>query len=207
MIPRAAAEGLADAVDGFCETIAFTREQVRRVFEAARKHGLRVKLHADQLSDAGGAELAAQFEALSADHLEYASEAGVEALAKAGCVAVVLPGAYYFLRETRAPPIDWLRKHGVPMAIATDCNPGTSPSTSILTTMNMACTLFRLTPEEALAGVTSHAATALGFEDRGTLEKGRRADLVVWDADDPVQLSWQIAGQRPRCVVFAGRVR
>ena len=207
MVPRAAAEGLADAVDGFCETIAFTREQVRRVFEAARTHGLRVKLHADQLSDAGGAELAAQFDALSADHLEYASETGVEALAKAGCVAVVLPGAFYFLRETRAPPIELLRKHGVPMAIATDCNPGTSPSTSILTTMNMACTLFRLTPEEALAGATCHAAKALGFENRGVLHKGHRADFVVWDADDPVQLAWQIAGQRPRAVVFGGRVR
>jgi imidazolonepropionase len=207
MIPRAAAEGLASAVDGFCETIAFSREQVRRVFEAAQRHGLRVKLHADQLSDAGGAELAAEFEALSADHLEYANEEGVVALAKAGCVAVVLPGAYYFLREKRAPPIDLLRKHGVPIAIATDCNPGTSPTTSILTTMNMACTLFGLTPEEALAGATCHAAAALGFDDRGTLEEGRRADFALWDAGDPVQLAWQIAGQKPRSVVFEGRVR
>jgi imidazolonepropionase len=166
-----------------------------------------VKLHADQLSDAGGAELAAEFEALSADHLEYANEAGVAALAKAGCVAVVLPGAYYFLREKRAPPIDLLRKHEVPIAIATDCNPGTSPTTSILTTMNMACTLFGLTPEEALAGATCHAAAALGFDDRGTLEEGKRADFALWDADDPVQLAWQIAGQKPRAVVFEGRVR
>jgi imidazolonepropionase len=207
MIPRAASEGLASAVDGFCETIAFTREQVRRVFEAAQLHGLRVKLHADQLSDAGGAELAAQFGALSADHLEYASEAGVAALAKAGCVAVVLPGAFYFLRETRAPPIELLRKHGVPMAVATDCNPGTSPTTSILTTMNMACTLFGLTPEEALAGATCHAASALGLDDRGSLEQGSRADFAVWDADEPVQLAAQIAGQKPRCVAFEGRVR
>ena len=207
MIPRAAAEGLASAVDGFCETIAFTRDQVRRVFEAAQRHGLRVKLHADQLSDAGGAELAAQFEALSADHLEYASEAGIAALAKAGCVAVVLPGAFYFLRETRAPPIDLLRQHRVPMAVATDCNPGTSPTTSILTTMNMACTLFGLTPEEALAGATCHAASALGHRDRGTLEEGQRADFALWDADDPAQLAAQIAGQKPRCVVFEGRLR
>src|SRR5258708_7786758 len=201
MIPHAASEGLASAVDGFCETIAFTREQVRRVFEAAQRHGLRVKLHADELSDAGGAELAAQFEALSADHLEHASEAGVAALAKAGCVAVVLPGAFYFLRETRAPPIELLRKHGVPMAVATDCNPGTSPTTSILTTMNMACTLFGLTPEEALAGATCHAASALGLDDRGTLEQGSRADFAVWDADQPVQIAAQIAGQKPRSVV------
>ncbi len=179
MIPRAAAEGLASAVDGFCETIAFTRDQVRRVFAAAQRHGLRVKLHADQLA----------------------------ALAKAGCVAVVLPGAFYFLRETRAPPIELLRKHGVPMAVATDCNPGTSPTTSILTTMNMACTLFGLTPEEALAGATCHAASALGYDDRGTLEQGRRADFAVWDADDPVQLAAQIAGQKPRYVAFEGRLR
>lgn len=207
MIPRAVAEGLATAVDGFCETIAFDRDQVRRVFETARRHGLRVKLHADQLSDAGGAELAAEFNALSADHLEYASEAGIEALARAGTVAVVLPGAFYFLREERAPPIELLRKHKVPMAVASDCNPGTSPSTSLLTMMNMACTLFRLTPEEALAATTCHAARALGLDDRGTIERGKRADLVIWDADDPAQLSWQIAGQRPRAVLFEGRLR
>ena len=207
MIPKAAAEGLASAVDGFCETIAFSREQVKRVFEAARAHGLRVKLHADQLSDSGGAELAAEFGALSADHLEHASEAGIEALAQSGTVAVLLPGAFYFLRETRLPPIGLLRKHGVPMAIATDCNPGTSPCTSILTMMNMACTLFRLNPEEALAGATCHAAAALGLEDRGTLEAGKRADLAIWDVGHPSHLAWQIAGLRPRAVIFEGRLR
>lgn len=207
MIPRAAAEGLANAVDGFMETIAFSGEQMRRVFEAARRHGLRVKLHADQLTDSGGAGLAAEFEAVSADHLEYTSEAGVEALARARTVAVLLPTAFYYLRETRLPPIAALRKHGVPMAIATDCNPGTSPCTSILTAMNMGCTLFGLTPEEALAGATTHAATALGLDDRGTLEAGRRGDIVLWDADDPAQLAWQIAGLRPREVLVGGRPR
>ncbi len=207
MIPRVASEGLASAVDGFCETIAFSVAQVRRVFETARAHGLGVKLHADQLSDSGGASLAAEFAALSADHLEHASERGVAALAKAGTVAVLLPGAYYFLRETQAPPVDLLRKHGVRMAVATDCNPGTSPSTSILTMMNMACTLFRLTPEEALAGTTCHAAAALGLDDRGTLEVGKRADFAVWDVETPAHLAWQIAGLRPRAVFFEGRVR
>ncbi len=207
MIPRAAAEGLASAVDGFCETIAFSREQVARVFEAAGAHGLRVKLHADQLSDSGGAALAAQFGALSADHLEHASEAGIAALAKAGTVAVLLPGAFYFLRETKLPPVALLRKHGVDMAIATDCNPGTSPCTSILTMMNMACTLFRLTPEEALAGATCHAAAALGLHDRGTLEVGKRADFAIWDVEHPSHLAWQIAGLRPRAVAFEGRLR
>ncbi len=207
MIPRAAAEGLASAVDGFCETIAFSREQVKRVFETARAHGLRVKLHADQLSDSGGAALAAEFDALSADHLEHASEAGIAALATAGTVAVLLPGAFYFLRETKLPPVALLRKHGVPMAIATDCNPGTSPCTSILTMMNMACTLFRLTPEEALAGATTHAARALGLGDRGTLEAGKRADFAIWDVEHPTHLAWQIAGLRPRVVAFEGRIR
>ena len=207
MIPRAAAERLAAAVDGFCEGIAFTRDEMRRVFEAARAHGLAVKLHADQLSDGGGARLAAEFAALSADHLEYADASAVEALARAGTVAVLLPGAFYFLREKRLPPIDALREHRVPMAIATDCNPGTSPCTSLLTMMNMACTLFRLTPEEALAGATVHAARALGLGDRGTLEAGKRADLAIWDADDPAQLAWQIAGLKPRVVVADGRVR
>ena len=207
MIPRAAAEGLASAVDAFCETIAFSNAQVRRVFEAARAHGLAVKLHADQLSDSGGASLAAQFGALSADHLEHAGEEGVAALAAAATVAVLLPGAYYFLRETKAPPVELLRKHGVPMAIATDCNPGTSPSTSLLTMMNMACTLFRLTPEEALAGATCHGAAALGLHDRGTLEVGKRADFAVWDVESPAHLAWQIAGLRPRAVFFDGRRR
>jgi imidazolonepropionase len=198
LMPRAAREKLADAVDAFCEGIGFTPAQTRRVFECARAHGLRVKLHADQLSNLGGAALAAQFAALSADHLEHTDEAGVAALAKAGTVAVLLPGAYYFLRETQAPPLEALRRHAVPIAIATDCNPGTSPNTSLLTTMNMACTLFRMTPEEALAGVTVHAARALGLDDRGVLEPGRRADFVVWDAAEPAELAWTIAGRKPR---------
>ena len=180
---------------------------MRRVFESARRHGLAVKLHADQLSDGGGARLAAEFAALSADHLEHAGEASVAALARAGTVAVLLPGAFYFLRETRKPPIDTLRRHGVAMAVATDCNPGTSPCTSILTMLNMACTLFGLTPEEALAGATCHAARALGLADRGTLEAGKRADLAIWDVHDPAELAWQIAGLKPRMVVVDGRVR
>jgi imidazolonepropionase len=204
IIARAASERLADAVDAFCETIAFTPAQVRRVFEAARQHGLRVKLHADQLSDGNGAALAAEFNALSADHLEYTSEAGVAALSKAGTVAVMLPGAFYFLRETQKPPIDLLRKHSVPMAVATDCNPGTSPLTSLPTAMNMACTLFDMTPEEALAGTTVHAARALGLDDRGTIEAGKRADLAIWDVEHPAHLSWQIAGLMPRSVFSAG---
>jgi imidazolonepropionase len=207
MIPRAGAERLATAVDGFCERIAFSAEQMRRVFEAARRHGLAVKLHADQLSDGGGARLAAEFGALSADHLEHAGEASVAALARAGTVAVLLPGAFYFLRETRRPPIATLRRHGVAMAVATDCNPGTSPCTSILTMLNMACTLFGLTPEEALAGATCHAALALGLADRGTVEAGKRADLAIWDVHDPAELAWQIAGLKPRMVIVAGRVR
>ena len=206
-VPRAVAEGLADAVDAFCETIAFTPAQTRRVFEAAASHGLRVKLHADQLGDGGGAALAAGFEALSADHLEHASEEGVIAMARAGTVAVLLPTAWYFLRERHAPPVALLRKHGVPLAVSTDCNPGTSPCTSILTAMNMACTLFGLSPEEALAGATCHAAQALGLDDRGVIEPGRRADLAVWDVEHPAHLAWQIAGLAPREVVFEGRVR
>ena len=197
LIPAAARERLADAVDAFCEAIAFTPAQTRRVFEAARAHGLRVRLHADQLSDGGGAALAAEFGALSADHLEHTGEAGVRALAQAGTVAVLLPVAFYFLRETRRPPVDLLRRHGVPIAVATDCNPGTAPCASILTAMNMACTLFGLTPEEALAGVTTNAARALGTADRGTLEAGQRAEFVVWDAETPAELAWTIAGRKP----------
>ena len=207
MIPMAAKEQLADAVDGYCETIAFTREQVRRVFDAARKHGLRVKLHADQLSDSNGAALAAEFDAISADHLEYASEKGIAALAKSGSVAVMLPGAFYFLREPQVPPIDLLRKHGVRMAVATDCNPGTSPLTSLPTAMNMACTLFQMTPEEALAGATCHAARALGLGDRGTIEVRKRADLALWDVEHPAHLAWQIAGLMPRTVIHGGKTR
>jgi imidazolonepropionase len=206
MIPRAAAEGLATAVDGFCEAIAFTPAQMRRVFSAAREQGLRVKLHADQLTDSSGAELAAEFDALSADHLEFTSERGVAALAKAGTIAVLLPGAFYFLREERMPPVALLRKHAVPMAIATDCNPGTSPCTSLLTVMGMACTLFGLTPEEALAGVTCNAAAALGLEDRGVLETGCRADFALWDAREPAELAARVGGGRPARVAFEGKL-
>jgi len=198
LIPRAAREQLADGVDAFCEGIGFSPAQTRRVFESARTHGLRVRLHADQLSNLGGAALAAEFGALSADHLEHTDDAGAQALARAGTVAVLLPGAFYFLRETKKPPVDALRRHGVAMAVATDCNPGTSPNTSILTAMNMACTLLGLTPEEALAGATTHAARALGLEDRGVLAPGRRADYVLWDAEEPAELAWTIAGRKPR---------
>jgi imidazolonepropionase len=200
LIPAAAKRGLADAVDAFCEGIGFSRDQTRRVFESAKAHGLRVKVHADQLSDLDGAALAAEYHALSADHLEHTNESGIAAMAAAGTVAVLLPGAFYFLRDTKLPPVDLLRKHAVPIAIGTDCNPGTSPMASILTAMNMACTLFRLTPEEALAGATIHGARALGLDDRGTLEAGKRADVVMWDAEDPAELAWTIAGRKPRRV-------
>ena len=207
MIPRAASEGLASAVDGFCESIAFTPAQIRRVFEAATRHGLRVKLHADQLSDTGGAALAAEFGALSADHLEHATDAGNAALARAGSGGVVLPGAFYYLRETRRPPIDAMRRHGLRMAIATDSNPGTSPTTSLLTMANMACVLFGMTPEEALAGITCHAAAALGLDDRGTLEAGKRADFALWDAAEPAELVTTIGAIRPSRVFFEGKPR
>jgi imidazolonepropionase len=205
MIPLAARQGLVDAVDAFCEGIGFSPAQTRRVFETAHAHGLRVKLHADQLSNLNGAALAAEFGALSADHLEHTDDAGAKALATAGVVAVLLPGAFYYLRETRLPPIEALRRHGVAMAISTDCNPGTSPCTSILTIANMACTLFRMTPEEALAGITLHAARALGLEDdAGSLEVGKWADLAIWDAAHPSELAWSISGVKPRAVVFGG---
>jgi imidazolonepropionase len=207
MIPAIAAEGLADAVDAFCESIAFSPSQVRRVFAAARAHGLRVKLHADQLANSGGAALAAEHGALSADHLEHTDEAGVIAMARSGTGAVLLPAAFYFLRGKQVPPIDLLRRHAVPIAVATDCNPGTSPTSSLLTTLNMACTLFRLSPEEALAGATANAARALGRQDVGTLEAGKSADLAVWDAHEPAEIAWQIAGAKPRVVVFQGRMR
>jgi imidazolonepropionase len=186
------AEGLVDAVDAFCEGIAFDTAQVARVFEAARALGLPVKIHAEQLSNLGGARLAASFDGLSADHLEYLDETGTAAMAAAGTVATILPGAFYTLRETQAPPIDLLRRHAVPMAVATDCNPGSSPLASILLAMNMACTLFRLTPEEALAGATRVAARALGLTDCGTITPGLRADLAVWNAAHPAELAYRI---------------
>jgi imidazolonepropionase len=201
-----AAVGLADAVDAFRETIGFSDAQTRRVFAAARAHGLPVKLHADQLSDAGGAALAAEFGALSADHLEYASAAGVAAMARAGTVAVLLPGAFHLLRETQLPPIAAMRENGVPMAVATDCNPGTSPSTSLPLMLNMACTLFRLTPEEALTGATRHAARALGCHDRGTLAAGQRADIALWDIAAPAELCYWMGGNRCRGTVRGGRL-
>lgn len=186
------AEGLVDAVDGFCEGIAFSALQMARVFGVAAELGLPVKLHAEQLSNLGGAALAARHSALSADHLEYLDEAGCRAMAAAGTVAVILPGAFYTLREVQAPPVAWLRTHGVPMAVATDMNPGSSPMTSLLLAMNMACTLFRMTPFEALAGVTVHAARALGLRDRGTLAVGQVADLAVWDCEHPAELAYRI---------------
>ena len=193
MLDAVAAEELADAVDVFCEGIAFSPAETRQVFEAAKAKGLAIKIHAEQLSNLAGAKLAAEMGALSADHLEHLDEAGVIAMAKAGTVAVVLPGAFYFLRETVKPPIDLLRQHGVPIAIATDANPGTSPLTSPLMTLNMACTLFRLTPEEALAGLTRNAAKALGLQDEvGTLEAGKRCDLAIWDIERPAELAYRI---------------
>lgn len=192
-LPAAAAAGLADAVDAFCESIAFTPAQTERVFRRAAELGLPVKLHADQLSDLGGAALAARHGALSADHLEYTGEAGVKAMAAAGTVAVLLPGAFYTLREVKLPPIDLFRQYGVPIAIATDSNPGSSPATSILLMLNMACTLFRMTPEEALAGATRNAARALGMQaTHGTLAEGKVADFCVWDIADPAELAYRI---------------
>jgi imidazolonepropionase len=205
ILPEAARLRLADAVDAFCETIGFTPTQTRRVFEAARAHGLPVKLHAEQLSNQHGAALAAEFGALSADHLEHVDAAGVQAMARAGTVAVLLPGAYYFLRDTTTPPIAQFRAHRVPMAIATDCNPGTSPGTHLPLMMNMACTLFRLTPAEALLGVTRHAARALGLaSSRGTVELGKRADLCLWDVDHPAELSYAIGASPLRARLHNG---
>ena len=206
-LPVLHAEGLVDAVDAFCERIAFSPAQTRRVFRAAHALALPVKLHAEQLSDQGGAALAAGFQALSCDHLEYLSAAGVEAMARAGTVAVLLPGAYYFLRETQLPPVQALREARVPIALATDHNPGSSPTLSPLLMLNMACTLFRLTPEEALRGMTVHGARALGLADRGTLVAGQRADLVVWELEHPSELAYRF-GQRPAArTVVGGRER
>jgi imidazolonepropionase len=192
-IPAIARERLADAVDAFSESIAFSPQQIERVFVAAAAHGLRVKLHADQLSNLSGAALAARFDALSADHLEWTDEDGVAALSRANATAVLLPGAFYFLRETRLPPLELLRKYRVPLAVATDCNPGTSPLTSLLLVMNMAATLFRLTVEECIAGVTREAARALGRLDQvGTLEEGKRCDLAIWNIEEPAELVYRM---------------
>jgi imidazolonepropionase len=205
MIPAVAGEGLADAVDAFCEGIGFTPAQTRRVFEAARAHGLPVKLHAEQLSNLHGAALAAEFGALSADHLEHLDAAGIAAMARAGTVATLLPGAYYFVRETKAPPIAALRQAGVPMALATDCNPGTSPLTSLLLVMNMAATLFRMTVEECLAGVTREAARALGLlGEAGTLEAGKRCDLAIWDIERPAELVYRMGFNPLHARIFGG---
>lgn len=193
MLSRVYVENLADAIDGFCEGIAFSPEEIEQVFGRARELGMDVKLHADQLSDLNGAALAARYGALSADHLEYTSEAGVDALAQSGTIAVLLPGAFYVLKETQKPPVELLRRYQVPIAIATDANPGSSPVLSLLLMLNMACTLFSLTTEEALAGVTRNAAQALGLlDDRGTLEVGKRADFVIWDIAHPSELAYMI---------------
>jgi imidazolonepropionase len=206
MLPALANEGLIDAVDGFCERIAFTREEITRVFAAAKRAGLPVKLHADQLSNSGGAALAAEFGALSADHLEYADEKGIAAMAKAGVVAVLLPGAYYLLRERQAPPVDLMRKHRVPIAVATDSNPGTSPMTSLLLALNMAATLFGLTIDECLAGATRNAARALGLAaETGTLEAGKWADLAIWDIERPAELVYRLGFNPLQARVWRGR--
>ena len=206
-LPALHAEGLVDAVDAFCERIGFTPAQTRRVFETARALGLPVKLHAEQLSDQGGALLAAEFGALSCDHLEYLSEAGARAMQAAGTVAVLLPGAFYFLRETRLPPVALLREHKVPIALATDHNPGSSPTLSPLLMINMACTLFRMTPEEALRGITVNGARALGLSDRGTLSAGMRADFAVWNLEHPNELAYWFGHQPCRRVIMGGRER
>jgi imidazolonepropionase len=204
-LPAVARAGLADAVDAFAEGIGFTVEEVRALFEAATALGVRVKLHAEQLSNLSGAAMAAEFGALSADHLEHADEAGIAAMARAGMVAVLLPGAFYALSETRKPPVDLLRRHGVPMAVATDCNPGTSPVLSPTLMLNMACTLFGLTPEEALAGMTREGARALGLQDEvGTISLGKAADLLVWRVGSPAELSYWIGHPGPERRIVAG---
>lgn len=205
MLPALAAEGLVDAVDAFCEYLAFSTEQVERVFKVARQLGLPVKLHAEQLSSLHGSSLAARYHALSADHLEFMTEEDAIAMAAAGTVAVLLPGAFYFLRETQLPPMDALRKHGVKIAIASDLNPGTSPALSLRLMLNMACTLLRMTPEEALAGATLHAATALGMGDsHGSLEVGKVADFVAWQIDRPADLAYWLGGELDKRVVRHG---
>ncbi|PHN59769.1 imidazolonepropionase [Pseudomonas sp. ICMP 8385] len=205
MLPALAAEGLVDAVDAFCEYLAFSTEQVERMFKVAQRLGLPVKLHAEQLSSLHGSSLAARYQALSADHLEFMTEEDAIAMAAAGTVAVLLPGAFYFLRETQLPPMDALRKHGVQIAIASDLNPGTSPALSLRLMLNMACTLFRMTPEEALAGATRHAATALGMGDtHGSLEVGKVADFVAWQIDRPADLAYWLGGELDKRVVRHG---
>ncbi len=204
-LPRLHAEGLVDAVDAFCEGIGFSPAQTRRVFEAAHALGLPVKLHADQLSDLGGAALAAEFGALSADHIEHTTAGGVRAMAQSGTVAVLLPGAFHVLRETKLPPLDLLRAHRVPMAIATDCNPGTSPLLSLRLAMQLACTHFRLTPQEALRGATLNGASALGLSDRGMLRVGMRADFVQWRISHPAELGFWVGGDFADAVFIAGK--
>jgi imidazolonepropionase len=206
MLPALAADKLVDSVDAFCEHIAFSPAQTARVFEAAAALNLRVRLHADQLSNLGGARLAASHRALSADHLEFSDEASIAALARAGTVAVVLPGAFYFLREKSAPPIDLLRRHRVPIAIATDCNPGTSPLTSLLLALNMAATQFRMTVEECLLGATREASRALGVEQQvGTLESGKFADLAIWDVEHPAELVYRMGFNPLHSRIWRGR--
>ena len=207
MLPRIAREGLADAVDVFCDAIAFAPDEATRVLGTAGSLGLAVKVHADQIEDTGAASLAAKYRARSADHLERTGEAGVAALAASGTVAVLLPGAYYFLRETARPPLDALRRHGVPIALATDCNPGTSPVLALPTAMNLACVLFGLTPEEALAAVTRNAARALGYDDRGALAPGLRCDLALWDVASPAELCYWLGASQCAGVVVAGVAR
>jgi imidazolonepropionase len=205
-LPRAAEEGLVDAVDAYCENIAFSTDQIARLFETAQSLNLPVKLHADQLSDSGGAELAASFLALSADHLEYTSKEGVTALAEAGSVAVLLPGAFLTLGQTQLPPVDLFRKEEVPIAVATDCNPGTSPVCSLRSAMNLATSLFKLTPEECLAGTTREAARALGLlHDRGTLETGKRADIAAWNIDHPRELTYWLGLNELSDLFIGGR--
>jgi imidazolonepropionase len=205
MLPRVRAEGLADCTDIFVESIAFDLADARRIFGCAREHGFKSRVHAEQLSASGAAALAAELGALSCDHLEYLDEQGARAMAQARCIAVLLPGAYYFLRESRRPPIALLREHGVAMAVASDLNPGTSPIASLLTALHMSVTLFGLTPEEALLGVTCHAARALGRDDLGSLAPGRRADFTLWDIPEPAFLTYQLGGLKPRAIFIEGQ--
>jgi imidazolonepropionase len=205
MVPAVARSGLADAVDAFADSIAFTNDETRAVFDAARAHGLPVKLHAEQLTNQHGAELAASYGALSADHLEHLDDSGIAAMARSGTVAVLLPAAYYFLRDTKLPPVDALRRAGVPMALASDCNPGSAPALDPRVVLNMGCTLFRLTPEEALAGCTREGARALGLlGECGTLEAGKAADFCVWDIERPADLAYWIGGPGPLRVFRSG---